>query len=160
VKSVVVIVLAVAAPAVAEPPAQVQADLGLAVVGVGYEQPLGDHLAIMGEAQIFGTYFLPWFDRGSNVTGYGAQARGTWFHGEDHHGLYAMGFLRYDEVSDDSNASTLGFCGGLAAGYAFPATRKLDVRIGAGAQYMRYEGGTIDIDTPFIELDLVVGYRL
>ena len=95
------IVLAVAVPAAAEPPAQVQADLGLAVVGVGYEKPLGDHLAIMGEAQIFGTYFLPWFDRGDNVTGLGVQARATWFRGENHHGLYATGYLRYDEVSDD-----------------------------------------------------------
>ena len=160
VKSAVVIVLAVATPAAAEPPAQIQADLGLAVVGVGYEKPLGDHLAIMGEAQIFGTYFLPWFDLGNNVTGLGVQARGTWFRGENHHGLYATGYLRYDEVGDDSDNSAFGFCGGLVAGWAFPATDRLDVRVGGGLQYMRYEGITTDIDTPFIELDLVVGYRL
>ena len=159
VKSAVVIVLAIAVPAAAEPP-QVQADLGLAVVGVGYEEPLDEHLAIMGEAQIFGTYFLPWFDRGTSVIGGGLEARGTWFRAEHHHGLYATGYLRYDEVGDTSDHSTFGFCGGLVAGWAFPATRKFDVRVGGGLQYMRYEGITTDIDTPFIELDLIVGYRL
>ena len=103
---------------------------------------------------------MPWFDLGNNVTGLGVQARGTWFRGENHHGLYATGYLRYDEVGDDSDNSAFGFCGGLVAGWAFPATEKLDVRVGGGLQYMRYEGITTDIDTPFIELDLVVGYRL
>jgi hypothetical protein len=158
VKSLAVIVL-LAGSAGAEP-AQVQADLGLAVVGVGYEEPLGDHLAIMGEGQIFGTYFLPWFDRGDNVTGYGVQARATWFRAEHHHGLYATGFLRFDEVTDDFDMSTFGWSGGGVVGWAFPATERLDVRVGAGAQWMRYESPTTDIDTPFITLDLVVGWRL
>jgi hypothetical protein len=158
VKSLAVIVL-LAGSAGAEP-AQVQADLGLAVVGVGYEQPLGDHLAIMGEGQLFGTYFLPWFDLGNNVIGGGVQARATWFRGEHHHGLYAMGFLRFDEVSDEFDTSTFGWCGGGAVGWAFPATQKLDVRVGGGLQWMRYESETTDIDTPFITLDLVVGWRL
>lgn len=139
-------------------PAQLQADLGLAVVGVGYEQPLGDHLAIMGEGQIFGTYFLPWFDRGDNATGFGVQARATWFPGEQHHGLYAMGFLRLDELSDDMN--TFGWCGGGVVGWAFPAASRLDVRVGGGVQWMRFESESTDIDTPFVTLDLVVGWRL
>ena len=147
-----------AAPAAAEPRPQVQADLGLAVVGVGYEKPLGDHLAVMGEAQIFGTYFLPWFDAGTNVTGFGGEVRGTWFRDPSHHGLYATGYLRINRVADDST-STVGWCGGAVAGWAFPVS-KVDVRIGAGAQWMRYQSETIDIDTPFIALDLVVGYRL
>ena len=153
------IVLAVAAPAAAEPAAQVQADLGLAVVGVGYEQPLGDHLAIMGEAQIFGTYFLPWFDAGTNVTGYGGEARGTWFRDESHHGLYATAYLRLDQVDAGNHDPAFGFCGGGVAGWAFPVSR-LDVRVGAGVQYMRYRSASIDIDTPFAELDLIVGWRL
>jgi hypothetical protein len=162
VKSAVVIVLVIGASVARaddRPPAQIQADLGLAVVGLGYEQPLGDHLAVMGEAQIFGTYFLPWFDAGNNVTGGGVEVRGTWFRGEHHHGLYAAGYLRYDEVSDEADHSALGFCGGLVAGWAFPVS-VLDVRIGGGLQYMRYESITTDIDTPFIELDLIVGYAL
>ena len=157
-KSIAAIVLLVAAPAAAEP-AQVQADLGLAVIGLGYEQPLGDHLAVMGEAQIFGTYFLPWFDAGTNVTGFGGEVRTTWFRDASHHGLYAAGTFRLDRVADDST-SAVGWCGGLLAGYAFAATKKLDVRVGAGAQWMRYQSETIDIDTPFVTLDLIVGWRL
>lgn len=153
------IVLAVAGPAAAEPPPQVQADLGLAVVGLGYEQPLGDHLAIMGEAQIFGTYFLPWFDAGTNVTGYGGEARGTWFRDASHHGPYATGYLRLDDVGGGTDDHAFGWCGGLVGGWAFPVSR-LDVRIGGGVQYMRYEHASIDIDTPFVELDLIVGWRL
>jgi hypothetical protein len=158
VKSGVLIVLLVAAPAAAEP-AQLQADLGLAVIGVGYEKPLGNHLAVMGEAQVFGTYFLPWFDAGTNVLGFGGEVRTTWFRDPSHHGLYATGMLRINRVADDST-STVGWSGALLAGYAFPATHKLDVRVGAGAQWMRYLSETIDIDTPFITLDLIVGYRL
>ena len=45
-------------------------------------------------------------------------------------------------------------------GWAFPATNRLDVRVGAGLQWMRYESPTTDIDTPFVTLDLVVGWRL
>jgi hypothetical protein len=159
VKSLAVIVL-LAGSAAAEP-AQVQADVGLAVIGVGYEQPLGDHLAIMGEAQIVGTYFLPWFDLGNNVIGGGVQARATWFRGEHHHGLYATGFLRLDEVSDEFDTSTFGWCGGGVVGWALPVgTTPLDVRVGAGVQWMRFESETTDIDTPFVTLDLVVGWRL
>jgi len=154
----VLIVALAATPVAAEPPAQIQADLGLAVVGAGYEQPLGDHLAIMGEAQIFGTYFLPWLDAGTNVTGFGGQARGTWFRDASHHGLYATGYLRFDEVGAN-NDHAFGWCGGLVGGWAF-AAGPLDVRVGAGAQYKRYRHASIDIDTPFVELDLIVGWRL
>lgn len=152
------IVTLAAAPAAAEP-AQVQADLGLAVVGAGYEKPLGEHLAVMGEVQLFGTYFLPWFDAGTNVIGFGGEVRTSWFRDASHHGLYAAGTLRLDRVADDST-SAVGWCGGLVAGYAFPATSTLDVRVGAGAQWMRYQSQTIDIDTPFVTLDLIVGYAL
>ena len=157
-KSGALIVVLVAAPAAAEPAPQVQADLGLAVVGVGYEKPLGERLAVMGEAQLFGTYFLPWFDRGTNVIGFGGEVRATWFRNPDHHGLYAAGTLRIDRVADDST-SAVGWCGGAVAGWAFPVS-VVDVRVGAGAQWMRYQSETIDIDTPFITLDLIVGYAL
>ena len=49
-------------------------------------------------------------------------------------------------------------CG--VVGWACPATSRLDVRVGGGVQWMRYESPTTDIDTPFVTLDLVVGWRL
>src|SRR5258705_3325714 len=78
------VLLAVGAPAAAQPtdePAlrsQIQADLGLAVVGLGYERPVAAHVAVQLEAQIFGTYFLPWFDAGDDVQGLGFETRVTW----------------------------------------------------------------------------------
>ena len=159
-RALLAIALVTVPVAAAAEPAQLQADLGLAVIGAGYEQPLGDHLAVMGEVQIFGTYFLPWFSLGDNLVGYGGQVRATWFRQTSHHGLYAMGYLRLDRAHDDADTSMTGWCGGGAAGWAFGLGKKLDLRVGAGLQYMRYLSDTSSVDTPFIELDTVVGYRL
>lgn len=162
------IVLA-AAPAYAEPALQnqVQADVGLAVVGVGYEVPMSEHLAIMAEAQIFGTYFLPWFDRGDNAAGGGAQVRITWFKEASGHGLYVMGFGRMDGVQidrDDFEATGIAVSGGLAAGWAFRLSRHIDLRVGAGVQYIYMRASTdgtiLGASTPFATLDTVIGYRL
>ncbi|MDB4954551.1 MAG: hypothetical protein JWO36_2120 [Myxococcales bacterium] len=139
--------------------AQIQADVGLAVIGLAFELPLTDHVSLQIEAQIFGTYFLPWFSAGTKVQGYGGQLRPTWFRRGDQHGLYLAVPVRVDRVSDDTSHAT-GFCAGAVAGWAFRLTRRLDLRLGGGAQYMRYKSGTIDIATPFVALDAVVGYRL
>jgi hypothetical protein len=154
----VVLFLLVAGPAHAE--TQVQADLGLAVVGVGVETAVQPHHAVMVEAQIFGTYFLPWFDAGDNLVGFGVQVRPTWFSRVHQHGAYVTPFVRLDRVTDDHDSAAFGFCAGAAVGWAFPLTQRLDMRIGAGAQYMRYKLATSDVSTPFVQLDLVVGYRL
>jgi hypothetical protein len=150
------LVLALASPASAD---QLHADLGLAVVGLGYEHPVATHVAVQAEAQAFSTYFLPWFSAGSSVSGFGGQARATWFSRDDAHGLYVAPYLRVDNVTNDHERTT-GFCAGAFAGWAFAATSRIDVRIGAGAQYMRYVLATSKVDTPFVALDLVVGYRL
>jgi len=149
----------IAATPAAAAPAQLQADLGLAVIGAGYEQPVGEHVGVMAEAQIVGTYFLPWFDAGDDVIGVGGEVRASWFRDARHRGLYAAGTFRVDRVADDTTHA-VGWCAGLLAGYAFGATDKLDVRVGAGAQWMHYQSSTIDIDTPFVTIDLVVGWRL
>jgi hypothetical protein len=138
---------------------QLQADLGLAVVGAAYEHPVAEHVSLQIEAQIFGTYFLPWFSAGTNVTGFGGELRPTWFARPTGRGLYLAPYLRIDRVSADSSHAT-GFCAGVFAGWAFRLSHELDLRVGGGAQYMRYKSGTIDIATPFVALDLVVGYRL
>ena len=142
----------------ARPRPQVQADLGLAVIGAAYEQPVGDHYAVQLEAQAFSTYFAPWFSAGDRVDGFGGQVRPTWFRRVDHHGLYVAPWLRVDRVTHDI-AAGVGFAAGAFAGYAF-AAGPLDVRVGGGAQYMRYFAGPFGLSTPFIALDLVVGYRL
>lgn len=138
---------------------QLHADLGLAVVGAGYEIDAAGNLAIQAEAQAFSTYFLPWFSAGSSLAGFGGQLRATWFSRFSQHGLYVAPYLRIDSVSDD-HTRAVGFCAGGFIGWAFPFGEQLDVRIGGGAQYMRYILDASKVDTPFVALDLVIGYRL
>jgi hypothetical protein len=162
--------LAAAAPAAAEPTTlqrQVQADLGLAVIGLGYELPVAAHLALQLEGQIFGTYFLPWFDAGDAGKGLGGQLRATWFARPSGRGLYLLAYARLDAVRierDDLTADGFATSAGGAAGWSFRLTRRLDLRLGIGVQYiyMRAEtqGTRLDTSTPFPTLDGVLGYRL
>jgi len=144
---------------------QVQLDLGLAVVGVDFEHPLGEHAAIQVGAQVFSTYFAPWFDVGDKVVGFGGEVRPTYFMSAGGRGVYVAPFLRVARVgADDTDDHGVGFSAGAWAGYAFGLGKKLDLRVGAGAQYMRYfvdtSAGRVGLSTPFVALDLVVGYRL
>lgn len=144
---------------------QVQLDLGLAVIAAGYEHPVGGRLAIQGEAFVFGKYFLPWFDAGDDVVGAGAGVRATWFRSPGARGLYVAPFVRIARVSgelDGGEASGAGaaISGGAFVGWAFRPTRKLDLRIGGGVQYIHFDAGSLSASTPFVALDAVVGYRL
>lgn len=145
---------------------ELQADLGLAVIGLGYEQPCGEHLAIMGEVQTTSTYFAPWFSAGDTVMGFGGQVRATWFSRTRGRGLYITPWLRVDRVTgtrDGADGHAVGIATGLYVGWAF-RLQHLDVRLGAGPMYMRYDvptsNGRTGVDTPFFSLDAVVGYRL
>jgi len=147
--------------------AQIQADLGLSVIQGAYEHPITKHVSASLSAGVFGSYFLPWFDRGDNVIGVGGGARMTWFQRASGRGFYVAPYVRVHRVSgdhDDMHGSGLGFSAGAFAGWVFGLGKKLDLRVGAGAQYIRHEldtdGGTFTSSTPFIALDLVVGYRL
>lgn len=156
----------VLAPVVASAEAQLQVDGGLSVIGGGYEHSLSPHVSLQGEVFVFGTYFLPWFDAGDDLKGFGAGLRPTWFMRESHHGLYVTPYLRGVIVDDESivGMDGLGFTAGLFAGWAWPLSNTLDLRIGAGAQYIHAhvdtDQGRSSTNTPFIALDAVVGYRL
>jgi hypothetical protein len=146
-----IVALAPSQPAAAEPGSQLQADLGLSVVCLGYEHPVGGHAAVMLGAGLFGTYFLPWFDRGDDVAGAIADLRATWFAGDDHHGLYVTPYVRGGYA--DGAAVTAG----AFVGYALGLGRALDLRLGGGAQYLAIDDHA---HTPFIALDVTLGYRL
>ncbi len=151
---------------------RVQADLGLSVVAIGYEQPVSDHVAIALEGGLFGTYFLPWFDLGDNVIGAVGGVRGTWFARTDGSGLYITPYLRAGAAggkNDGGNplggADIRGDAGvittGIFAGWVFQPTAKLDLRVGAGAQYIYFSGSHgLDASTPFIALDFTLGWKL
>jgi hypothetical protein len=159
--------VAAARPAAAEPPTstrpQIQADVGLAVIGLGYEHPIAARFSLMAEAQIFGTYFLPWFDAGDDVRGFGGQLRATWFARATGRGLYVMGFARGDAVKGDVDgveSKGKALSGGGAVGWAIGLGDRFDLRLGLGAQYIWIDGDALDTSTPFVTIDAVFGFRL
>ncbi len=165
-RALAIALVVVPTPAAAEPAAlapQVHADLGLSVVGFGYERPLSAHVAASAQAGIFGTYFLPWFDRGDDVQGLQVGARVTWFARTSGHGLYLAPYLRGVAVRGHAGGMTgqgTGFTVGAFAGWAFRLSARLDLRVGAGAQFIRFDAAPLSASTPFIALDTVLGYRL
>jgi len=151
---------------------EVQADLGLAVIGLGLSMPCGEHLEVMAEVQTTGTYFLPWFDAGYSVLGFGGEIRATWFSRDGGQGLYVTPWLRVDSVKgsrDDAEGHTrtghaVGEATGVYIGWAFRLGHRIDVRLGAGPMYMRFEvptaNGVAKVNTPFPSLDALISYRL
>jgi len=142
-------------------------DFGLAVIGPAYEHPVTDHVALLVEAHIHGTYFLPWFDRGDSAQGIGIELRPTWFANETGRGFYACAYARADAVSIDRgmlNAKGFGTSEGLVAGWTFGLGERLDLRLGLGVQYI-YLGGDangthLGASTLFPTIDGLIGYRL
>lgn len=169
-KTVLALVVVVAArTAAAEPrlPSDVQADVGLSVVYLGYEAPITEHVAVAFTGGIFGTYFLPWFDLGDNVKGVGFGVRATWFAHTSGKGLYVAPYFRGVAVQGDLGGDTArgyGYTTGAFLGWAFRMTPRLDLRVGAGAQYIKFHIATDIVrsnnDTPFVALDTVLAYRL
>jgi len=153
--------------ATAEPrPSQLQVDGGLSVIGGGYERTISGHLSVQAETFIFGTYFLPWFDAGEDVKGFGVGLRPTLFMRESGRGLYVAPYVRGVIVDDESltGATGFGYAAGVFVGWAFRLSESLDLRIGGGAQYIHASvetaQGDVSFGTPFVALDAVLGYRL
>jgi hypothetical protein len=146
-------------------PNAIQADLGLAVIGLAYERALGHHLAIQVEAQVFSTWFGPIFDL-PNFTGAGGQIRPTVFPlGDAPFGLYIAPYFRVDGVTAEANGargSSVGWSAGGFIGYSWRLFRVVDIRLGAGAQYLSYAvraGATeLAFRQAFPAIDIVVGY--
>ncbi len=143
---------------------QIQADVGLTVINLGYEEPIAKHWAFQVEGGIFGTYFLPWFDLGDEVRGWGGGTRLTWFARECGRGPYIAPYLRVNRISGDDEAGVahtgFGIAAGVFAGWAFRLHERLDLRVGIGAQYIYLDAPPLGASTPFVALDAVIGYRL
>ena len=142
---------------------QAHADLGLSVVGLGYEHPVAAHVAVEVQGGIFGTYFLPWFDVGDDVQGLQLGARVTWFARTSGHGLYVAPYVRGVAVRgelDGESGQGVGVTAGAFAGWAVPLGARFDLRLGAGAQVIHFDAAPLSASTPFVALDILVGYRL
>lgn len=143
----------------------VQADLGLGVVGIGYERVLHEKVALQLSAHVFGTWWGPTFDW-PNFTGFGGQIRPTFFVTDDApRGVYLAPFFRAERVSAKANDVTghgFGFSAGGFVGYSFMLGHAVNLRIGGGAQYMSYavDAGDVRLEWKRIHpaLDLLLGY--
>jgi hypothetical protein len=165
--SIALVLFLSASIAAAEPPQpQLQADLGLSVAAIGYEHPLGAHVSAMIGGGLFGTYFLPWFDLGDNVVGAVGDLRVTWFPRDHEHGIYVTPYVRAGYASGTHEDTMVDGAGlvlttGLFIGYGVRLTDKLDLRVGAGGQYIYIRGAhDVGASTPFVALDTTLGFRL
>ena len=52
-----------------------------------------------------------------------------------------------------------GYTAGAFVGWAFGLVGKLDMRVGVGAQYIKFDADPYKAATPFVALDLVLAYR-
>ena len=168
-------VAATAAPGHAEPAArktQVQADLGMTVIGVGLERQVAPQLALGGYVHSLATWFGPWFDR-PNLGGVALGVRVTWFpRGTAPTGLYVAGFARMvrasvlaDAEGNDAPSDVhAGLTSGAFVGYAWALPAHLSLRLGLGVQYISLaarrnaDGREVAFRGPWPGLDAVVGY--
>lgn len=165
IRFVTVALMLVASTAAAE--RQLQIDVGIAVVGLGMELPVADHLAVQMEAIAFSTFYLPLAGGGVATWGGGAGVRGTWFAGRDATGLFVAPVFRLAQVGAEKDTGDRGHglatAAGITVGQAFRVTRTMDMRFGFGAQMVHYDirtaGGTLRATTPFLAADLVLGFR-
>ncbi|MDP3279086.1 MAG: hypothetical protein Q8Q09_28095 [Deltaproteobacteria bacterium] len=146
----------------------IQADLGLAVVGLAYENVMSRHLALQVEGHVFGTWFWPIFSGLPNFTGGGIQTRlSVFLLGDAPNGVYLAAFARFDVVGAQARDQShgLGFGGSVGgfAGWSFAIADRYNLRVGAGVQYMDYEVPTatsrVVARTVYPAIDLVLGYR-
>jgi len=151
---------------------QVQADLGLGVIGLAYEYMFEQHVALQVEANVFGTWFGPIVDL-PNFRGLGGQVRPTIFLNRNApEGIYVAPYLRMARVSGEENGlrgTGIGWSIGTWIGYSLLfLDDRVNLRLGAGLQYMNYgvdiPTGSLrpvrqEFSTLFPAIDLVVGYR-
>jgi hypothetical protein len=78
-----------------------------------------------------------------------------------------LAYSRLDAVElerDDLRADATAVSAGAAVGWSFRLTRRLDLRVGLGAQYIYMradaQGTRLGASTPFPTVDGVLGYRL
>ena len=147
---------------------EVQADLGLAVIGLGVERVVTDHVAVQVEAFITSTYFLDWFDLNARADGFGGGVRLTYLAHPGRSGVYGAALLRLSGASIGDSDTFLMTEWGAAVGYSIALPHDLDLRLGLGI--VGFHGGAteiktgsaerVSVDAPFLQGDIVLGYRL
>lgn len=134
----------------------IQADLGLAVVGLAYERFLTDRFAVQVSGHLFGTWFMNPY-----VAGFGGGVRPTWFFDDGGRGLYVAPFFRYERLYRYNGIDTEGqsWSAGAWAGWSWVFFDALNARVGVGAQYFTASAAGIPrFGTVLPAIDAVVGW--
>lgn len=138
----------------------VNADVGLAVLGLAYQRVVHPYVELQLQAQ----YFSPWFVT-SGVGGFGGQLRSYFFlSGTAPAGPYFSPFVRAAYVRGrihDIEGSGAAWSAGATFGQSFVFARRVVLRCGVGLQYLSYEvsAGVAKekIRTFYPTIDLTIG---
>lgn len=140
-KWVAVALVLAAGSARANPDNILVADLGLHVVGVGYQRTFSDHFAF----QIDADSYTPWTqeDQFFEVQGFVVRVRPVWYLHEAPRGWWLSPFGQLGVATADRGSGPV-WAIGASAGYAWLVADHLHVAIGAGVQYdqARIPGGS------------------
>jgi hypothetical protein len=128
-------------PASAEPANVMLADVGLHVVGVGYQRTVDEHVAL----QLAAESYTPWTQEDTffEVQGFVVRARPVLYLHEAPRGWWLSPFGQLGLGTADRGTGTL-WAVGVSLGYAWLVRDHLHVAVGAGVQYdqARIEGGS------------------
>jgi hypothetical protein len=159
-RSVAVAVVLAAGPARAEPPPNILvADLGLHVIGVGYQRTVAPNIALQIDAESY----TPWTQEDTffEVSGFLVRARPVFYKTAAPTGWWLSPFAQAG-IATATRGSGLAWAAGASLGYAWLVADHLHIAIGVGAQYdqVRIPGGSAR--PAFAEvwptLDGVIGY--
>lgn len=131
-----------ASTAHADAPNLMLADLGLHVVGVGYQRTVSDHVAL----QLAAESYTPWSQEDSTfeVRGFVVRARPMLYRRSGTPTGWWLSPFAQAGVASASRGSGLAWAIGASAGYAWLIYDHLHIAIGLGAQYdqVRIPGGS------------------
>jgi hypothetical protein len=141
-KVAVTLVVVFASAAHADPPNIMLADLGLHVVGIGYQRTVSDHVAL----QLAAESFTPWSQEDTffEVQGFVVRARPMlYLRAETPTGWWLSPFAQAG-VASASRGSGVTWAVGASVGYAWLLAAHVHVALGLGAQYdqARIPGGS------------------
>jgi hypothetical protein len=135
-KLALLIVAASATSVHADPENAIIADVGLHVVGLGFQRTVAEHLALQIDAESYTpwTHETKFFD----AQGFLVRARPFYYVTAAPRGIWISPFVQIGAVRGTQNGvseSGLAWAVGAAAGYAWLVRDRVHVLLGAGVQY-------------------------
>jgi hypothetical protein len=130
------VLVCVARVAHADPQNMIVADVGLHVVGLGYQRSVADHIAVQVDAESY----TPWTHETGffDATGFLVRARPFYYVHAAPRGVWISPFAQLGRVTGTRNgvdASGIAWAVGVSAGYAWLVRDRVHILVGAGVQY-------------------------